>query len=96
VSGLISEHSAIQRKRPECLKTDQFELAWAPPQAHLRRLTGKLLFRPGTPVDDHDYQVPFSFTGKIDKLTFAIEPPVLTEEDRKKLEAAYRAAQDAN
>ena len=49
----------------------------------------------GTPVDDHDYQVPFSFTGKIDKLTFAIEPPVLTADDKKKLEAAYRAAQDA-
>ena len=32
----------------------------------------------GTPVDDQDYQVPFAFTGKIDKLTFAIEPPVLT------------------
>ena len=23
----------------------------------------------GTPVDDNDYQVPFKFTGKIDKLT---------------------------
>ena len=25
----------------------------------------------GTPVDDQDYQVPFAFTGKIDKLTVA-------------------------
>ena len=50
----------------------------------------------GTPVDDQDYHVPFRFTGTIDKLTFAIEPPQLTPEDVKKMEAAYRAAQDAN
>jgi arylsulfatase len=50
----------------------------------------------GTPVDDHDYQVPFAFTGKIDKLTIALDEPKLTPEDVQKLEAAYRAAQDAN
>jgi hypothetical protein len=50
----------------------------------------------GTPVDDHDYQVPFAFTGKIDKLTIAAEPPVVTEDDKRKLQEAYRAAQDAN
>ena len=33
-----------------------------------------------TPVDDGDYQVPFAFNGKIDKLTFVIEPPILTED----------------
>ena len=50
----------------------------------------------GTPIDDHDYQVPFAFTGKINKLTIAVEPPVLTDDDRKKLMEAFRAAQDAN
>jgi arylsulfatase len=50
----------------------------------------------GTPVDDQDYQVPFAFTGKIAKLTIAVEPPKLTAEDEKKLADAYRAAQDAN
>jgi arylsulfatase len=50
----------------------------------------------GSPVDDQDYQVPFAFKGKIDKLTIAVEPPKLTPDDVKKLEAAYRAAQDAN
>jgi hypothetical protein len=35
-------------------------------------------------------------TGKIDKLTTAVDPPKLTPEDMKKLEAAYRVAQDAN
>ncbi len=50
----------------------------------------------GTPVDDQDYQVPFAFTGGIDKLTIAVEPPRLTPEDEKKLTEAYRAAQDAN
>ena len=49
----------------------------------------------GTPVDDHDYQVPFAFTGKIDKLTIALDPPKLSPDDVQKLEAAYRAAQDA-
>jgi len=49
----------------------------------------------GTPVDDQDYQVPFTFTGKIDKLTISLEPPKLTEEDKQKLQAAYQAAQDA-
>jgi arylsulfatase len=49
----------------------------------------------GTPVDDRDYQIPFTFTGKINKLTFSVEPPVLTLEDEKKLRDAQRAAQDA-
>ncbi len=43
----------------------------------------------GTPVDDQDYQVPFTFTGKINKLTIALAPPVLTPEDVKKLSDAY-------
>lgn len=42
----------------------------------------------GTPVDDKDYQVPFRFTGKLNKLTIKVEPPVLTPEDIKKLKAA--------
>ncbi len=49
----------------------------------------------GTPVDDKDYQVPFAFTGKISKLTFAIEPPQLTPEDIQKLKDAEMKAQDA-
>jgi hypothetical protein len=46
----------------------------------------------GTPVDDRDYQVPFAFTGTINKLTIALEPPKLTPEDEKKLAGASRAA----
>ena len=42
----------------------------------------------GTPVDDQDYQVPFAFTGKINKLTFAIERPKLTPQDVEKLKKA--------
>lgn len=48
----------------------------------------------GTPVDDKDYQVPFRFTGKIDKLTFAIDPPQLTPEDVLKLKQAESKASD--
>ena len=40
--------------------------------------------------------MPFAFTGKIDKLTIAVAPPVLTEEDEQKLMDAEHAAQDAN
>ncbi|MBS0642893.1 MAG: arylsulfatase [Acetobacteraceae bacterium] len=50
----------------------------------------------GTPIDDKDYRVPFAFNGTIDKLVFEIEPPVVTEADRAKLQEAYRKAQDAN
>jgi len=50
----------------------------------------------GTPVDDRDYQVPFSFTGKIAKLVVTVEPPKLTPADQAKLMEAYRAAQDGN
>jgi arylsulfatase len=42
----------------------------------------------GTPVDDQDYQVPFRFTGKLDKLTIAIDRPKLSPADIAKLKAA--------
>ena len=45
-------------------------------------------------MDDRDYQVPFRFTGKIDKLTIAVEPPNLTPEDEKKLMDGMRQAAD--
>jgi arylsulfatase A-like enzyme len=45
----------------------------------------------GTPVDDKDYQVPFKFTGKLDKLTLKIDRPKLTAEDAKKLETVGRS-----
>ncbi len=48
----------------------------------------------GTPVDDQDYQVPFAFTGTIDKLTISVAPPKLTPEDMQKLKQAAAQAQD--
>ena len=44
----------------------------------------------GTPVDDKDYQVPFKFTGKLNKLTLTIDRPKLTPEDEKALMQAQR------
>ena len=35
----------------------------------------------GTPVDDADFQSPFPFTGKLDKLTIKLGPEQLTPED---------------
>jgi len=39
----------------------------------------------GTPVNDQDYQVPFKFTGKLNKLTLKIDRPKLTPADEKML-----------
>jgi len=44
----------------------------------------------GSPVNDTDYQVPFKFTGKIEKITLTIDRPKLSPEDIKKLEQAKR------
>ena len=44
----------------------------------------------GSPVDDKDYQVPFKFTGKINKITLTIDRPKLTPADEKKLMEAQR------
>ena len=43
-----------------------------------------------TPLDDADYKVPFPFTGKLTKLTIAVDEPKLTPKDIKKLEEAAR------
>jgi arylsulfatase A-like enzyme len=48
----------------------------------------------GTPVDDHDYQVPFAFTGELTKLTLTIDRPKLTPEDEKQLMEAQQKASD--
>jgi arylsulfatase len=45
----------------------------------------------GTPVDDDDYQVPFAFTGKINKITLTINRPKLTPEDERKLMQTSRS-----
>jgi arylsulfatase len=50
----------------------------------------------GTPIDDKAYQLPFDFTGKLNRLTIVTNRPKLSPEDLKKLEEAARAAQDAN
>ena len=43
-----------------------------------------------TGVNDADYQPPFAFTGKLNKLTIKMDRPKLSPEDIKKLEAAQR------
>ena len=40
----------------------------------------------GTTVEDKDYQVPFKFTGKLNKLTLKLVRPQLTPADIKRLE----------
>src|SRR5439155_12645009 len=48
----------------------------------------------GTPVDDNDYSTPFTFTGKLNKVTLNIDRPKLSPEDIKRLQDAARAAGD--
>ena len=43
-------------------------------------------------VDDNDYQVPFRFTGKLNKLTIKLVPPKMTAEEE---DALRRQTQDA-
>jgi arylsulfatase A-like enzyme len=47
-----------------------------------------------TGVNDQDYQVPFRFNGKIDKLTFNLGPTQLAAEDQKKVREAIARAHD--
>ena len=48
----------------------------------------------GTSVDDSDYQAPFPFTGKLDKLTIALDAPKLTPADERRLKEAAESAAD--
>jgi arylsulfatase len=45
-------------------------------------------------VDDKDYQIPFAFTGKLDKLTITVDRPKLSAEDEKRLMEASQQADD--
>jgi len=45
-----------------------------------------------TSVDDKDYQVPFKFTGKLNKLTISLEPPQLAAADQKTLQQKMLSA----
>lgn len=47
-----------------------------------------------TGVNDEDYQVPFTFTGKLIKVTFTPGPAQLMPEDHKKIAEALRSARD--
>jgi arylsulfatase len=47
-----------------------------------------------TPVDDRDYQVPFRFTGKINKVTFKLWPTQLTSNDDQVIQHARATARD--
>ena len=48
----------------------------------------------GTPVNDDDYSTPFTFTGKLEKITLNIDRPKLSPEDIKRLQETARAAGD--
>ena len=48
----------------------------------------------GTPVDDRDYQVPFRFGGKIDKVSIELRPVPLNVGQAKQIDKVQRAASD--
>ena len=47
-----------------------------------------------TSVNEKDYQVPFAFNGKINKLTVTLGPSQLTAEDQRKVQEAVAKARD--
>jgi hypothetical protein len=47
-----------------------------------------------TSVNSRDYQVPFAFNGKIDKLSFHLGPMQLAAEDQRKMDEAVARAHD--
>jgi hypothetical protein len=47
-----------------------------------------------TGVNDLDYQVPFPFNGKIDKLTFNLGPEQLAAEEHRRMQEAIAIAKD--
>ena len=47
-----------------------------------------------TSVDDKDYQPPFRFTGKLDRLTIKLEPSQLTDADQQKAAEMIATARD--
>ena len=49
----------------------------------------------GTPVDDHDYQIPFPFEGTITKITYKVDRPKLTPADVERLKRASLERQQA-
>jgi arylsulfatase A-like enzyme len=50
----------------------------------------------GTPVDDEDYQVPFRFTGKLNKLTVELKPKALSAKDESLLKTKGGNANSAS
>jgi arylsulfatase len=48
----------------------------------------------GTGVEDRDYQLPFKFTGKFNKLTIKLERPQLTDADQQKVSEMVAEAHD--
>jgi hypothetical protein len=57
---------------------------------HIRPLGSDTL----TGVNDTDYKTPFTFTGKLNKLTIKVNQPKLTEEKINKLENTQAIAVD--
>jgi arylsulfatase len=47
-----------------------------------------------TSVNEHDYQVPFRFNGKLDKLTFKLGPTKLSEFEQKTIRERFAMAND--
>jgi hypothetical protein len=45
-------------------------------------------------VSDTDYQVPFRFDGKINKLTFKLGPMQLSSEEHQKIHYAHAITRD--
>lgn len=80
VGTLIVDGKPVQSKRME--RTLPFILQWDE-AFNVGQDTG-------TPVDDKDYQIPFAFNGKIEKLTLDLKPLQLEEKEKQAFEVKGR------
>jgi hypothetical protein len=98
-SGRLGRHNgAVDAQRPSSAPSDVFDFKYdglGEATLAYNVLSGIHDWRRRrSALVDGDYEMPFPFTGKINGVTISVEKPILTEDDKKKLEAAQRASQD--
>lgn len=78
VDGMVADSHPMPRSLPITLMWDE---------------TFNVGLDTGTSVDDQDYQVPFKFTGRINKLTVKLGPSEITVAEKEKIEKTRRDKQ---
>ena len=72
---------------------DSTGLMWVDPSPNMRSLNAALLY-PGVALLEYRYDVPFKFTGTINKLTFNLGPEQVTAEEREQMQKTVARVRD--